>query len=229
MLNIGICDDCVDDMNLIYELVTKTLFAEDDMKIFRYQSGKELIRSIENKVFNCNLLYLDICMPEVDGLDVASYIRENRVDVDIIFVTKTPEFVYKGYMYKAFSYILKPGVEEDLPEETMRYIDEIRNSEECINVTSDGIQRKVPISQIMYVESSKRKIILHLKAEDIPFYAKMSEIEPVLAERGFVRTHQSYMVKAKCVTRVSSMEVLLGDTSVPVSRRYSQQIAEMFA
>ena len=167
-------------------------------------------------------------MPGKDGMEVASYIRSNKVDVDIIFVTKTPEFVYKGYMYKAFSYILKPGIMEDLPVETKRYLSEIRESEECINVTSEGVSRKVPISQILYVESSKRRIILHLKAEDIPFYAKMSEVEPVLVERGFVRTHQSYMVKAKFVTKSTSTEVHLGDVIVPVSRRYSQQISDMF-
>lgn len=229
MLNIGICDDSLEDTNLIYDLVTKTLFSEEDMKIVKYSSGEEVISAITNKEFKCNLLYLDIYMPDVDGLDVASFIRENKVDVDIIFVTKTPEFVYKGYMYKAFSYILKPEVKHDLPVETLRYLDEIRESEECINVTSDGVQRRVPISQILYVESSKRKLILHLKSEDIPFYAKMSEIEPVLVQRGFVRVHQSYMVKAKYVTKATSTEVLLGDIDVPVSRRYSQHVNEMFA
>lgn len=228
MLNIGICDDSIYDANLIYDLVTKALFSQEDMKIYRYTGGQQVIDSIEKKVFNCDLLYLDICMPDVNGLEVAAYIRQKRVDVDIIFVTRTSDYVYKGYMYKAFSYILKPTMEEDLPAETLRYLQEIRDSEECINVTSDGISRKVPISQIIYVESSKRKLILHTKAEEVPFYAKMSEIEPVLVERGFIRTHQSYMVKAKYVTEAKNGEVLLGDFSIPVSRRYSQQVNEFF-
>lgn len=228
MLNIGICDDCIEDTNLIYDLVGKTLFAEEDIQIFRYESGQEVIDAVESKSFICNLLYLDIRMPKVDGLEVAAYLRGKKVDVDIIFVTTTADFVYKGYMYKAFSYILKGRLREELPLETLRYLEEIRGSEECINVTSEGVQKKVPISQILYVESRKRRIVLHLKAEEIPFYAKMCEVEPVLAERGFVRTHQSYMVKEKCVKKATATEVLLGDISIPVSRRYSQQILEMF-
>ncbi len=229
MINIGICDDSIEDMNLIYELVTKTIFSEEDMKVYKYNSGQEVIDAIDSKVFKCNLIYLDIFMPNKDGMEVAAYIRNNKVDVDIIFVTKTPEFVYKGYMYKAFSYILKPEIKKELPAETMRYLEEIRESEECINVTSEGVQRRVPISQIMYVESNKRRIILHLKSEEIPFYAKMSEIEPTLVERGFIRTHQSYMVKTKYITRTTSTEVFLGELVVPVSRRYSGVISDLFS
>lgn len=228
MINVGICDDSIKDANLIYDLVSKTLFEEEEARIYRYQSGQELIASIEGKTFNCNLIYLAICMNGLNGLEVADYIRKNKIDVDIIFVTKTSDYVYKGYMYKAYSYILKKGMKEDIPQETLRYIREIRDSEECINVTSSGIKRKVPISQIMYVESDKRRLILHTKTEAIPFYAKMSELESVFLDRGFIRTHQSYMVKAKYVTNTKVDEICLGDITLPISRKYSKQVVDYF-
>lgn len=228
MLNIGICDDNQQDINLIADEITKSLFADEDIRIFRYSSGEKLLADIKEDKFCCNLLYLDIYMEPIDGMAVADYIRNNKLDVDIIFVTNSTEHVYKGYLYKAFSYILKNNLMEDVGIETKRYLQEIQDSEECINVTSDNVARKLPISQIIYVESSGRKLTLHMTNEDVSFYAKMADIEPVLTERGFIRTHQSYMIRIKKITGMTKETVSMGDIDIPISRRYYNEVRDTF-
>ena len=228
MLYIGICDDEDKDLNLINEEITKTLFDIVEIKVFRYHSGKDVIEAIEKDKFICNLLFLDVYMKPSDGMETAEYIRKNGIDVDIIFVTNSTEHVYKGYIYKAFSYILKPSMKETISDELKRYVDELLDTDECLNVKSEGVVRKIPISHIIYVESDARLLILHLKNEDVSFYGKMNELENLLSGKGFVRTHQSYMVKKSEVTGMNAKQLMLGDISIPISRKFYQSLKDMF-
>lgn len=228
MLRIGICDDSQHDRDLIRESVVKTLFDYEDIEIAIFTSGQQVIEAIECGAFDCELLLLDIVMKPIDGMQVADYIRINKVDVDIIFVTQSTKYVYQGYMYKAFSYILKESAEENMEREIMRYVDELNASEECINVTSKGKARRIPINAIHYIESNGRLLLIHLEKEDVPFYAKMGEIEPVLCERGFIRTHQSFMVRVADIRSMTREQVNCGSYSVPISRRYYQEIRDLF-
>jgi DNA-binding LytR/AlgR family response regulator len=229
MLIVGICDDNKKDINLIKDSILKNLFDMDDIVIREFSSGGEVISAISRDSFDCNLLLLDIVMHPVDGLETAEFIRSNKVDVDIIFVTNSAEYVYKGYFYKAFAYVLKETVNTVLIEEIKRYYKELCKSEECLNVTSDGLPRRIPISMIRYMESSSRKIILHLTNEDIAFYAKMNDIETVMQEKGFVRVHQSYMVRLDEIVSLSSDSLTLNcGAVVSVSRKYYAELKNMW-
>lgn len=228
MLRIGICDDSQHDRDLIRENVWKALFDYEDIEIAIFTSGQQVIEAIKQETFDCELLLLDIMMEPVDGMQVAEYIRTNKVDVDIIFVTQSAQYVYQGYIYKAFSYVLKESVEEDMGREVLRYVDELNASEECLNVTSKGKARRIPINTIRYIESNGRLLLIHLKKEDVLFYAKMGEIEPVLCERGFIRTHQSFMIREADIRSMTREQVNCGSYSVPISRRYYQEIRDIF-
>ncbi|MBQ9199556.1 MAG: response regulator transcription factor [Lachnospiraceae bacterium] len=228
MLYIGICDDEDKDLNLINDEITKTLFDVVETKVYKFHSGKEVIDAIERDDFKCNLLFLDVYMQPSDGMETAEYIRKNGIDVDIIFVTNSTEHVYKGYIYKAFSYILKPSIKETISEELKRYVEELLDTDECLNVKSEGVIRKIPISHIVYVESDARLLILHLKKEDVSFYGKLNELESLLADKGFVRTHQSYMVRKTAVTGMTAKELMLDDITVPISRKYYQSLKDIF-
>lgn len=228
MLRIGICDDSQHDRDLIRDTVGRVLFSYDDIKIAIFTSGQEVITAIEDQTFDSELLLLDIMMEPVDGMQVAKYIRDNKIDVDIIFVTRSTQYVYQGYVYKAFSYVLKQQDVTDLGKEVCRYIDELNVSEECLNIVSRGKNRRVPISSIHYIESNGRLLILHLDKEDIPFYAKMGELEAVLTERGFIRTHQSFMVREKDMESMTRECVKGAGFELPISRRYYQIVKAAF-
>lgn len=86
MLRIGICDDDKKYRDKIHDLVIHSIFSYDDAEIKFYVSGQQVVDDIEKGGFNLDLLFLDINMPDKDGLDTAKYIRENSVDVDIILL-----------------------------------------------------------------------------------------------------------------------------------------------
>lgn len=229
MLKIGICDDSATDIKIIRSHVGKALFDFEDITIVEYVSGNQVVNAIKEEIFDCELLLLDIGMKPIDGIQVADFIRKNKVDVDIIFVTKTPEYVYEGYIYKAFSYVLKENMDRDMGKEMCRYVEELNSSEECLNVTFKGKPCRVAINSIWYVESNRRLIILHLRdGSEVSFYAKMTDIEEPLAERGFIRTHQSFMVRKQEIISMSREYVECEGFNVPLSRRYYQSVKDFF-
>ena len=228
MLQIALCDDDKKDLERISEIVSKTLFDVEDIQIRSYDSGKALIDALEENPGSIDLLLLDIGMEPVDGMEAASYIRDHKLDMDIIFITKSTEHVYRGYQFRAYAYILKERIEQDIPTELLRYLEELSLSEAYLNITISGELHRIPVSSIRYIESDGRKLILHRNEDEISFYSKMTDIEEDMTKQGFIRIHQSYMVAKKEVCSVRKDTVVLKDTELPVSRRYADQTKKAF-
>lgn len=228
MLTIGICEDQEIELKEIQEMVSRIMFSKVDIRISRYASGKAVLEDVQAGKFECNLLLLDIHMAKPDGMELAHELRRMQVDVDIIFITRSQEHIFEGYTCKAFAYILKPCSTERLSEELVRYLDELENTSECLNVKIQGNIRRIPLNQIFYLESDKRKIILHTKDGETEFYEKMDAMEDLLKEKGFIRCHQSYIVQKQYVSEFSRNGMIVQDVQIPVSRRYYDSLKKMF-
>lgn len=227
MLQIAICEDNPQHSMKIHEIIRKALFAKTDIAVEYYENGLQVLEAIEKQNFNFDLLLLDIHMKGMDGIRTAEYIRKNRVDVDIIFITVSTEYVYEGYTYKAFAYILKPINEQRMIYELKRYLEEKERTEEYLNIPIHGMVQRVPLSKIMYFESDARKVRIHLKNEVIEFYAKMDEVEEIVKGNLFFRCHQSYLVNANYITSIMRNVLVINGTDIPVSRKYQKTVKEI--
>ena len=103
MLRIAICDDDSTDVKIIHDCLSATLFDVEDIQVSSYPNGKELINHLQEDPEGIDLLLLDIGMTPVDGMEAAGYIRDQKLDMDIIFITKSTEYVYQGYQYRAYA------------------------------------------------------------------------------------------------------------------------------
>ena len=205
MLTIGICEDNQIEQKHLCEMVSHICFSREDIQIKTYTSGGEILRQVEEQQFHVDLLLLDIGIPELDGMSLAHELRKRRLDMDIIFITRSKEHIFEGYKCKAFTYILKPCTMERLSEELNRYMDELETTSECLNVNIQGSIQRVPLSEIRYIESNRRKILLHTKKQVIEFYEKMESMEELLHDKGFQ------------------------DIQIPVSRRYYDELKQIFS
>lgn len=88
-------------------------------------------------------------------------------------------------------------------------------------------KRTIPIASIEYVESRGRKIVLHLGCGEMTFYSKISDIEEQLVDNGFVRVHQSFMVRVSDISKLSRTAIKCGNIDVPVSRRYYGELRKI--
>lgn len=220
MLKIGICEDDAETREELHDVISRTLFQYTEMEFVYYNDGADVIDAVMKNELVLDILFLDINMKHIDGMRTADIIRKQKVDLDIIFVTVSKDHVYDGYKYKAFAYCLKPVKNSSIKEVLLQYIEEKKNISDCINVSINGKQIRIPLNKIQYFESEKRKVTAHTLTEDYIFYSKLNEIEELLDDDKFFRCHQSYMVNRDMIDSMSRTEIIIGEKVIPVSRKY---------
>lgn len=220
-MNIAICDDEV----RIREGIGHTIKgAFNYVSIREFSSGQELLAAVRQE-YMPDIVLLDIAMEGMDGMETARRLRELS-DMILIFVTGVKEQVFSAFDVGAFHYLLKPVEKEKLLEVMERAIAEagkINARKKYMMVKASGGYRKVNMADILYAESNGRKVIMHMKQENLEFYDKMEELEQRLGE-GFYRCHRSYLVALAQVRGYDSTSIVLsnGEVIYLAKRKYSE-------
>ena len=197
-----------------------------DVKVF--DNGYNLLNAHKFKSFH--LIFLDLLMDPISGLKTAELIRQIDPLVNIIFVTVTDEYAVDGYKVNALRYLLKPVDKKELLKTVKPILVGSKNFNSKIFTFSnnDGAHR-VKLSEILYFESSLKKINLVTKNETFNFYGKISEIESELQDEYSIRVHKSFIVNLRYVTQVNATSLTLEDnTEIPVSKYRYKDILEKF-
>lgn len=229
MITIAICDnDPVFSENL-YDMIWHAISPIDECTIQIYRTGREIIDAIENKTFDCQLMFMDILMDGGTGFQTAQYICEHLSHIDLIFVTASETHVFECYHYHAFAYLLKPVTEHDIIAELRRYFQNLGQSTKYLPVSYQHHTWQIPINSILYIESNLRKIAIHTYQTTYYCYQKLSDIAEQLKDDGFVRCHQSYLFALDKVTHYSSTHIYIHDVQLPVSNRYQASVRELLS
>lgn len=229
MITIGICDD---DRGFIEELrdyLHDTMKYICDWQARIYTCGEEILADINNHTFDCNLLFMDIYMQGMSGVEIARYFYEHHIDTDIIFLTSSKDHVYECYHYHSFSYLLKPIAASDVANEIQRYMNEVSKAPKSLNISIKNAHYRIPLRSITYLESDCRKVIVHTPQKNYEYYDKLDHLETALAPYGFIRCHQSFLIPDSKITSYQSGQITIGDCVIPVSTRYREQIEQLFA
>ena len=232
MLNIAVCDDEKEIRDYLSARIYDLLAEEDlDGKVTAFPDGESLCAQYEGKKADFDLIFLDITMPGTDGMTAAKRIRAVDKSVMLVFVTASAEFVFSGYEVRAFRYILKPDLVNGFPGVFRECLKELTKSDEVRFSFQAGAKTVwVPVRDILYFESDKRKIIIHCAGErEYSFYGKLDSVEETLKKHDFVRCHQSFLINALKISSLRQGEVTLTDGSaVPVSKHRAKETNEAF-
>lgn len=228
MITIGICDDDKRFIEQLHGYLHNSMRHISDWQARTYTSGAEVIADIMNSTFDCNLLFMDIYMPGMNGVEIARYFYEHHIDTDIIFITGSKEHVFESYRYHSYSYLLKPITEADIAGEMQRYINELSKAPKSLNITIKNAHYRIPLRSITYLESDCRKIIVHTPQKDYEYYDKLDNLENALAPYGFIRCHQSFLIPDSGISSYQSGKITINNMEIPVSARYKESIEHLF-
>ena len=157
---------------------------------------------------NIQVVFLDIDMPEMDGIEVASEIRRDYPNLILIFVTAYLQFAPSGYKVNAFRYILKPEYAEEIDPCLDAIKDKLFEDKETIIIELRDSQIEIALRDILYFEGTPyRRVLLHtVKSSDqtIECRGKINEYEERLSSKGFVRIQKSYLVNMYYINKISS-------------------------
>lgn len=222
MLQIAICDDDPHMRAYLSNLCLQTL---SDCTIHEYCDGKEITGSD----LDFDLVLMDIQMKKVDGLEAVSRLRgEAAADSFqrpvVIFITAYDDHVFEALDLFPFHYLLKPLDEEKFAEVLTRAARLCRRSrsEEAVFFHTKTNHRKLYPSEICYVESNLRKVIIHTAGEALEIYATMDDLETRLGP-AFFRCHRGYLVNMDQITGYDRQTVrLCGGTELLMAKsKYS--------
>lgn len=208
-LRVAICDDEKPIRDMLEEKV-KEMFPSAVTKTF--SSGKELLKSKTE----ADILFLDIQMPGMDGMEAAKLLRREHADTLILFVTAAPEYVFDAFDVGAFHYLVKPLSDEKFCEVFGKAVWEVKNrkskagkeDEEYMMIQSGGVHTKILLKDIIYAEVFNRKVIIHTVNGDTEYYGKLTDLEKKAGE-DFFRTHRSYLIHFKFVQKYDAETIVM--------------------
>ena len=173
---------------------------------------------------------LDISMPGIDGLSFAAQVRDSGSSAPIIFITSIESRVFEAIRVQPLRFVRKARMKEELPEAIHALCAQLRLEEQtAISIQSEGMLLRLPISRILYVESSDKiqRVVLSDRAHEVR--NTMAFFEEQLLPQGFLRIHRCYLVNLQAIYSISGSDAMLASgEKLPISRFKLQTVKEEF-
>ena len=182
---------------------------------------------VENIRKGYDIIFLDIELPLMNGMDAAEQIRESDKDVTIIFTTHNPNFAIRGYKVQALDYILKPvsySAFDDVMERTLRSRQESGTRYIRVKVRSGTV--KLDVSAIRYVDVFDHYVCYHTPEGDIKSKTTMREVMKELNGEDFFQCNKAYLVNLAHVDGITGNDIVIAGEKIPVSRARKKAFLE---
>ena len=217
MLKIAVCDD---EKNIVEKIKCDIFSYPEKCEIDGFYSGEELLLSQKNY----DIIFLDIDMKGMNGIEVAKRLREEDKNVKIIYVTSYTDYVNYAFSVHAFAYLLKPVKTEDIHkqlDEAKAYYKDVVEPKLRRFVTKEGTV-ELNIHEIYYMEYTERHVVMKTKGQEYILPGGISAIAEKMETYGFAMPHKSFCVNLYQVKNIKGYDIFMmnGDT-IPLSQKKS--------
>jgi two-component system response regulator LytT len=211
----------IDDDEMIRIDLEKKINSKPMLKLIgTFSSPLDAVEIItKNKI---DLIFLDIMMPEMTGMQFLKSLSSNHPQ--IIFITSDKQFASEAFEYEVTDFIVKPVSEDRFMKAVMRAAANFnssvtsRNTTDYIFVKMSGNFVKIELSQILYIEALADYITIHTGTNRYTIHLKMKTIEEFLPSDAFARVHNSFIVNLDKISKVEDNMVVVQQKLIPVSR-----------
>lgn len=220
MLHIAVCDD----EQIIMEQLKKLLETyRPDCMVTMYLNGEGLLDAFDQY----DLIFLDIEMPQTNGMELAAKLRELQYDGEVIFLTGYTDYMQDAFKVRAFRYLQKPIREDQLEEALCAAEEEFQ--QQYLVLTGEKVFR-IKIRDILYLEAVHNETYIVTKTGELVVRSPMREIYEMLDPAEFIQTHKSYVVALRAIRYVGNQEVVLQELQprIPLSRRRQQEVRKAY-
>lgn len=223
LLRCIVLDDEIHAVKLLADYVARTNGLELELSTTDPATAINLIHD-----GNIDLIFLDIQMPDLTGIEVMNIIRQSRTKV--ILTTAYPEYALSGFEYDAIDYLLKPVTFE-------RFLVAVNKARERISFRSleapDHIfvkvehrLQKVLFSSIFYIEGLGDYVILHTTAGKILSLERMKNMEEILPSGNFLRIHKSYIINIGQIDFLEKGRIIINKEYLPIGESYKEKVRQ---
>jgi DNA-binding LytR/AlgR family response regulator len=233
-LRIAICDDTDADRELLYQHLRCCQFKNnDELIIDQFSSGRQLLASHDKSPYH--IVFLDIEMPAMDGIQLAGLLRTQKEDhTFIVFTTSYPEYMHDSFDVQPFQYLIKPVSLETVEKLLYKIRQKIEQSSYATLLIDEyGEEHLVPLNKILYISSMKtrkRYVLFHLTDQTLTGKATLSQLEELLAPQGFASPSRGILLNIRHIKSLNGDRVILKNSEArPVSRRRARALQTQYA
>jgi len=228
-INCAIIDDEPLAAGLLKSYAEKTPFLH---LIGTYGSALEAMKELRENP--AQLLFLDIQMPELSGIEFAKILPP---DTKIIFTTAFQQYAIEGYKVSALDYLMKPISYDDFFKAANKALECFSTGQKMqasvkdrfMFVKSDYKLIHISFDEILYIEGLKDYVRIYLTTgEKIMSLMNMKKLEDFLPKPEFLRTHRSYIVHMTMVEQVDRFRIVFGQEYIPISDSYKDDVQQYF-
>lgn len=225
VLRVGICDD----EKVIHDLMRQLIHTYCEKKnvtvqVNSYVSGTELLDSQD--ILNLDILFLDIDMPEIDGIETAYQLKNKKMDCKIIMLTSKTERFKEAFKIGAFRFVTKP-IEQNEVFEAMDDVCVRMLGTKSMKVHRDGREYFVIEKDIAYIMLDKTSAYVYTEKHDFRSDESLAWWEDELDNRLFVRCHKGYIVNVSKIVNIDGKGILLiTGERFPIARRRVKEVEQ---
>lgn len=207
-MKICICDDDLRIHNEIKQLIGDFFSQSDIPEFLCFNSGEELLLhySQGNEV---DIIFLDIEMSEINGIETATEIRKYSPDAIIIFVSSHKNYVFDAFRCEALHFIVKPINPTEFYDVFNRAVNKYRSTRNFLPLQWQNTRMNIKISDIFYVEGYRRHLRIYTANETFEASGNITSAYEKLREHGFLLIHQGYIVNMQYIKRFNATDVVL--------------------
>ena len=231
MRKIVVCEDGEREAEKIQKILQddQGIF-EEEVEIFLYTTGKKLIDDCKSGKLTPDLVFMDIELPDMTGIEVAKEINYLVPYCYIVYVTNHVDYFTDVYSTEHQYYVLKKELKEHFPQikEKIWRMEQEHNDTIIIPIKNKQ-QKMLHKESIRYMERKGRKTYIHVVDDDIVETSlRLDELETLLGSY-FVRCHNSFMVSMNYIKKyIRELCTMVNDEKIPISRKYQPIFKEAF-
>lgn len=234
-VNVAICDDEEYFFKELEKFVS--VYANEEgceLVIDTYQNPERLVEEIASGEKEYQLIFLDVEMPEMSGVEVAKKLRKEGFQDVICFVTGFEGYALDAFSVEAIGYICKPAKYAEVKKVIQKALIQIyynRDAEEAkkryLEVCTQRDVTLVDTQKIVYLEKRRNQCVIHMEAGEVVCYETLKHLFAKLNQQKFCYCHQGFIVNFDKIKEVKKEIICFGEgREVPVSRRYQSELKE---
>ena len=224
-----ICDDELLAREQIRSYIQNYNQPMPDYELLEFSSGEELVKSCKEHLC-ADIVFLDIELNNLDGIDTAKLIRIYDKKTIIIFISSHKERVFDAFDCETFHFITKPFSQEKFNDVLDKALSKFKLQHQYYMIKWRNQSIKMPVERIKYLEICRKHVVFHTYDGEFQMSTSLAEVLNDLAPYGFLQTHQGYVVNMGLIRRIEGLDIMLMDgTKVCISARKRKTVITEYA
>lgn len=229
-VNIAVCDDEIIICNQLEQYITEFLSKQEiNFNIDIFTSGDTLCDEMKSE--NYDLIFQDIELPDINGIQIGSFIRNvlHNDKVQIVYISAVQSYAMELFASRPLNFLVKPLTFDAVISVINTFLHLFGEAEKFFTFKVNGHFHKIPIADILYFESHKRKVTIVTKDVSYEFYDSLKNIHNQISSAYFMVIHQSLLVNFNHVTYFEYDRITMSDGSIlPISQARRSEVRNKY-